>query len=71
MKKSTILLTAIVVAAFLVATALGLQNPNIPENQNESPESPESSQENPISYTIPENNQQKIFVVNPSVETQT
>ena len=56
MKKSTFILTILVVAAFLVATALGLQNPNVPENQNELPESPESFQENTVSNSRPERN---------------
>jgi len=63
MKKSTMLFTILVVAAFLVATALGLQNPNIPENQNELPESPESSQESPVSNSHPENNDLKFNLV--------
>ncbi|MDG6223048.1 MAG: hypothetical protein IAX21_01640 [Candidatus Bathyarchaeota archaeon] len=68
MKKSTILFTVLAVTAFLVATALGLQNPNVPESQIELPESPESSQETIISYTLPENNELN-FVVHPLLET--
>jgi hypothetical protein len=59
MKKSTLIFTILVVAAFLVATALGLQNPKIPENKNELPESPESSQENVVSNNSPENSELK------------
>ena len=52
MKKSTILLTVIVVAAFLVATALGLQNSTIPESQNNVPEPPESARNAAINYIL-------------------
>ena len=63
MKKSTILFTVLVVAAFLVATVLGLQNPNIPENQNESPETPDSAKDTTIWYSSPETNEQNFSVV--------
>ena len=55
MKKSTIMFTVLAVTAFLVATVLGLQNPNIPEGQNESAETPESGKDKTISYSSQEN----------------
>lgn len=64
MKKTTLILTILVVAAFLVATALGLQNPNIPENQNELPESPESSQEIAVTHNSLENSDLKCNFIN-------
>ena len=64
MKKSTILFTVLAVTAFLAATVLGLQNPTIPENQNELPESIETGQETTISDTPTENNDMSLILVN-------
>jgi len=63
MKKSTILFTVLVVAAFLVATVLGLQNPNLPENQSESLESSESVKDTTISYSTAEPTEQNFSAV--------
>ena len=41
-----------VVVAFLVATALGLQNSTIPESQNNVPEPPESARNAAITYIL-------------------
>ena len=64
MKKSTILFTVLAVTAFLAATVLGLQNPTIPENQNELPESIETGQKTTISDTPTENNDLSLILVN-------
>ncbi len=60
MKKSTVIVTVLVVAAFLVATALGLQNPNLPENQNKSPGSSEYGKDTTVSDTSSENNELEV-----------
>ena len=62
MKKSTIMFTVLTVTAFLVATVLGLQNPNIPESQNESSETPEFGKDTSISYSSQENPDQNFSV---------
>jgi len=69
MKKSTVIVTVLVVAAFLVATALGLQNPNLPENQNESPESSEYAKNTEVSDTPSENNQLMVTLNGSSLKT--
>jgi hypothetical protein len=63
MKKSTILFTVLAVTAFLAATVLGLQNPTIPENQNELPESSEFAPETTISDNPPEKNDLNLSLV--------
>ncbi|MCW4021998.1 MAG: hypothetical protein ACOWW1_00270 [archaeon] len=69
MKKSTILFTVLAVAAFLVATVLGLQNPNIPENQNELPNSPESTKVTTISNNLSESDELNLNVSYSSLKT--
>jgi hypothetical protein len=69
MKKSTILFTVLAVAAFLVATVLGLQNPNIPENQNELPSSPESTKVTTISNNLSESDELNLNVSYSSLKT--
>jgi len=69
MKKSTVIVTVLVVAAFLFATALGLQNPNLPENQKESPESSEYAKNTEVSDTPSENNQLMVKLNGSSLKT--
>ena len=69
MKKSTVIVTVLVVAAFLVATALGLQNPNLPENQKESPESSEYAKNTEVSDTPSEKNQLMVTLNGSSLKT--
>ena len=54
MKKITVALVIVVVAALLTATALGLQNGAAPENQESVPEPPESARDTAINYIIQE-----------------
>ena len=69
MKKSTVILTVLVVAAFLVATVLGLQNPKLSENQNESPESSEYAKDIAVSDNPSENNQLAVTFTGSSLKT--
>ena len=52
MKKITVALVIVVVAALLTATALGLQNGTTPENQESVPEPPESARDTAINYSL-------------------
>jgi hypothetical protein len=52
MKKITVALVIIVLAALLTATALGLQNGATPENQESVPEHPEFARDTAIDYII-------------------
>jgi hypothetical protein len=52
MKKITVVLIIVVVAAFLTATALGLQNGAAPENQESATEHPEFARDTAINYIL-------------------
>jgi hypothetical protein len=52
MNKVTVALIAVVVAALLTATALGLQNGTAPENQEDVPEPPEFARDTAITYIL-------------------
>jgi hypothetical protein len=52
MKKMTLLSVIIVVACFLTATALGMQNGAVPESPEHTPETPEQARDTAINYIL-------------------
>jgi hypothetical protein len=52
MNKITVALVFVVVAAFLTATAFGLQNGTVPESQKDAPEPPEFTRDTTIDYIL-------------------
>jgi len=69
-KKITLPLVAIVIAALLTATALGLQNGTTPEPQESAPEPPEFARDTAIEYIVQTHEELGALPVPSSWETQ-